>query len=378
MELTEKDIKFAADGIDRLVCAPIGAKFFRRTEYPLIHLLYEAARKNSDTGDPLTYQAAKGIVDRVKPGDVVIFLTGWYLPMFMIGENDGPPGCAGLARAINFGLSATPIVFSESGHLDIIKASFRGAGFRIGDDLERVRKIFRNVYVDAPLSPLMDEAESMEIVNRTLDELNPSAIIAVEKSGPNAAGLNHSLPGRDLTPLNGKYHLMVEEARKRGILTIACGDGGNEIGMGNVYDTVQKYLATGSKCYDGCGAGCAATTKTDVLVVGFISNWAAYGIQAALSLLLGRHELMHDGEIEAQVLRQTADAGAAGPPYGFSEMGVDEVPAKFNIGIVELLKHTVLDYLTHTQGRQKYMESIKHIKDLDTWIKEEYPRIESK
>ena len=29
MELTEKDIKFAADGIDRLVCAPSGVDFGR-------------------------------------------------------------------------------------------------------------------------------------------------------------------------------------------------------------------------------------------------------------------------------------------------------------------------------------------------------------
>ena len=139
MELTKQDIKFAADSIDRLVCAPIGAKFFRRTEYPLIHLLYEAARQKSATGEPLTYQAAEALADRVKPGDVVIFLTGWYLPMYMIGENDGPPGSAGLARAINFGLGATPIVFSESGHLDIIKASFKAAGFRIADDLKEAR-----------------------------------------------------------------------------------------------------------------------------------------------------------------------------------------------------------------------------------------------
>jgi hypothetical protein len=372
MKLTEKDIKLAADEIDRLVCAPIGSKFFRRTEYPLIHLLYEAARKKTATGDPLTYQAAKGLADRVKPGDIVIFLTGWYLPMYMIGENDGPPGSAGLARAINFGLGATPIVFSESGHLDIIKASFQGAGFRMMDDLKEARKILRRAYVAAPLSPRMNEAQSLDIIGRCLDELKPSAIIAVEKSSPNAAGRNHSLPGRDITPINAKYHLMVEEARRRGILTIGCGDGGNEIGMGIVQEEVKKYLATGGKCYCGCGGGAAAMTQTDHLVVGFISNWAAYGIEAVLALLLQRHEVMHNGEIEGRVLELTANAGSAGPPYGFSEMGVDELPARFNIHLVEQLKYTVDDYLTQTEGRLNYMETVKKITDLDTWIKEEY------
>jgi len=372
MQFSEKDIKFATDNIDRLICASIGSKFFRRTEYPLIHLLYEAARKKSDTRDPLTYQAAKGLVDRVKLGDTVIFLTGWYLPMFMIGETDGPPGVAGLARAVNFGLEATPIVFSESGHLEIIRSSLRGAGFRISNELKEAQKILCRAYVAAPLSPLMDEERSKEIINRWLDDLKPSAIIAVEKSSPNAAGLNHSLPGRDITPLTGKYHLMVEEAKRRGIFTIGCGDGGNEIGMGNVQEEVRQYLATGAKCYCGCGEGCAATTKTDVLVVGFISNWAAYGIEAALALLLNRPEIMHDGEIEERVLQLTANAGSAGPPYGFSEMGVDELPARFNIFLVEQLRYTVTDFLTQTEGRLKYMSRIKELKDLDTWIKGEY------
>jgi D-glutamate cyclase len=372
MKLTEGDIKFAADGIDRLVCAPIGSKFFRRTEYPLIHLLYEAARKKSATGDPLTYQAAKGLADRVKPGDTVLFLTGWYLPMYMIGENDGPPGSAGLARAVNFGLSATPVVFSESGHVEIIKACFQGAGFRLAGNLKEARKILRRVYVAAPLSPRMDETKSMEVIRRQLDEINPSAVVSIEKASPNAAGLNHSLPGRDITPLNAKYHLLIEEARRRGILTIGVGDGGNEIGMGNVHEEVKQYLATGAKCHCGCGAGAAATTKTDVLVVGFISNWGAYGIEAAMALLLGRPELMHDGEIEERVLKQGADAGSAGPPYGFSEMGVDELPARFNIHLVDQLKYTVNDYLQQTEGRASYMERIKGLVDLDKWIREEY------
>jgi hypothetical protein len=273
---------------------------------------------------------------------------------------------------MNFGLGATPIVFSESGHVDIIKASFQGAGFRVMDDLREVRKILRRAYVAAPLSPRMDEAKSMEIIRRWLDELNPAAVISIEKSSPNAMGKNHSLPGRDITPINAKYHLMVEEARRRGILTVACGDGGNEIGMGNVHEEVKQYLATGATCHCGCGGGAAATTQVDHLVVGFISNWAAYGIEAALALLLQRHEVMHDGEVEERVLRLTANAGSAGPPYGFSEMGVDEVPSRFNIYLVEQLKYTVNDYLTQTEGRANYMEMIKTISDLDTWIKEEY------
>ena len=375
MKLSEKDIKYAADGIDRLVCAPVGYKFLGKSDYPLIHLLYEAARKKSKSDDPLTYQAAKGLVDHVKPGGTVIFLTGWYLPAYMYGENDGPPGCAGLARAINYGLNATPIVFSESGHLGIINASFKAAGFHLSEDVKTARKILRRVYVDAPLSPKMDEKQSSDIVNRLLDEINPSAIIAVEKSSPNVAGVNHSLQGRDLTPINGKYHLLVNEARRRGIFTIGIGDGGNEIGMGLVEEEVRKYLPAGDKCYCPCGKGCAAVTMTDALIVAFISNWGAYGIEAVLSLLLDNYDLMHDGRLEERILRAAAYAGACSAPAGFGQMGVDNLDERFNIVIVEQLKYTVNDYLNMVDFRHRYYESFKSAEmDLDTWIKEEYAR----
>ena len=126
MKLTEKDIKLAADEIDRLVCAPIGSKFFRRTEYPLIHLLYEAARRKTATGDPLTYQAAKGLVDHVKPGDVVIFLTGWYLPMYMIGENDGPQVLRGLPGRSISGWAPLRSSFRNQGTSTLSRPRFRG------------------------------------------------------------------------------------------------------------------------------------------------------------------------------------------------------------------------------------------------------------
>jgi hypothetical protein len=373
MKLTEKDIKFAADEIDRLVCAPIGYKFLGKTDYPLIHLLYEAARKKSNSEDPLTYQAAKGLVDRVKPGDNVIFITGWYLPAYMYTENDGPPGCAGLGRAINYGLEATPIAFSESGHLDTIKASFRAAGFHIADDVNSARKILRRMHVAAPPSPNMDEEQSLKIVNQLLDELNPSAVIAVEKSSPNMAGINHSIQGRDLTPINGKYHLFFDEARRRGIFTIGIGDAGNEIGMGIVEEEVRKYLPAGDKCYCPCGKGCAAVTKTDAPVVAFISNWGAYGTEAVLSLLLDHYDIMHDGRLEKRVLQMAAYSGACSPPNGFAQMGVDGLDERFNVSIVDQLKYTVNDYLNMLEFRHRYYESFKTSEmKLDTWIKTEY------
>jgi hypothetical protein len=369
--LTLEQAKVVADGIDRLITAPIGAKFFGRTEYPYVRLMYEAARAKAKDNDPLTYIAAKGLIDNVKPGDSVIILTGWYLPMYMQGETDGPPGAAGIARAIDFGLQATPIVMTESKLQEIVGSALKGAGLRVYDNIAEAKKIARRAAVLSPLSPAMSDEESKKIIAQVLDEIKPAAVISVEKSSRNIKGIYHSLPGRDISPLNAKYDLLFDEARKRGIFTIGCGDGGNEIGLGNIRETVEKYLATGSKCYCGCGGGAAAAIETESLVIGYITNWAAYGIEAVLSLMLDMPEVMHNEDVERRVLDECARAGASGPPYGHSDPEVDEVPAKYNINLVELLKYTVVDHLVQTKTRKWYMESIKDV-DLAERMNEEY------
>lgn len=71
---------------------------------------------------------------------------------------------------------------------------------------------------------------------------------------------------------------------------MGIGDVGNEIGMGNINDTVKKLLPLGSKCLCPCGAGVAAATKVDLAITAAISNWGAYAIAAAISALTGEAE----------------------------------------------------------------------------------------
>ncbi|MDI6638189.1 MAG: DUF4392 domain-containing protein, partial [Bacillota bacterium] len=135
----------------------------------------------------------------------------------------------------------------------------------------------------------------------------------------------------------------------------------------------EKYLPVGAKCHCPCGQGVAATTETDSMIVSFVSNWGAYGIEAALAMLLGRTDVIHSAEDEERILRAAAWAGAIASPYGYSGVAVvDQIPEKINVNIVEMLHYMVKAYLVDTEQRKWYQETAKHQADMNTWIKEEY------
>jgi len=369
--LSELEQKIACDGVDHVVAVAVGGKFHKIEKVPLIRYLYEAARRKAND-EPLSYRAAKGLIERVKPGDNVLIVTGWYLPHFMSGESDGPPGAAGLARALDLGLKATPVLMTEPKLRPIVEASCRGAGLRVYD-LEEAMKIPRRVTVWDKLHPYMSEEETDKIAAQILDEVKPSAVIAVEKGSRNEKGVYHSLWGLDISPLTAKIDRLVEMAKRRGIFTIGIGDGGNEIGMGNIKEEVKKYLPSGAKCYCPCGAGVAATTECDELIVAFVSNWGAYGIEAALALLLGRTDVMHSGEVEKSILEEAGRAGAIASPYGYSGTRVDQMPGEISIKIVELLNYLTYAYLVETEQRIWYQEENRlHGAKMKVWIEEEY------
>lgn len=78
--------KTIGEAVDRLVTVPM-SNWTILKGLPLIDL-YNAARKKA--GMPLTLKAAQKIKERVKPGDHIIFLTGFVIPHFQKAETDGP------------------------------------------------------------------------------------------------------------------------------------------------------------------------------------------------------------------------------------------------------------------------------------------------
>ena len=78
--------------------------------------------------------------------------------------------------------------------------------------------------------------------------------------------------GKDISDATSPIDELVVQAARRGIPTVGVGDGGNEIGMGNVAHAIARRLAL---------EPCVVTV--DDLVVATVSNWGAYGIVAAMA-----------------------------------------------------------------------------------------------
>jgi hypothetical protein len=333
-----------ADYIDRLITVEM-----RNRAMPngTITPLYEAARAEGG-GEPLTFRAAAGLVKNVRPHDNVFIVTGagsgTLIPQ---GENDGPVGAAVLARAVFLGLGATPIFVCEKHHVEPIVAASEAAGVPIRTLDVTLNSRVSGAVVSAPTTEDEVGLWAAELYN----DLKPTALISIERLGPNRLGVIHGatgiagwLPQVDLAPV-------FTEAASRGVFSIGIGDVGNEIGFGRIQDTVRKVQPYGEKCQCPCGGGMATVISTDVLVVAAVSNWGGYGIEAALSLLLNRPDLPHTPAMAESILKRCTEAGGIEAIHCTQTFSCDGIAGEGHMSIVQLLGEMVrIDLQTPTTG----------------------------
>jgi len=327
--------KIVADYVDRLI--NIEMKIQGDKTRGTKTQLYEAARIKQK--EPLTYLAAKALIDNLKKGNAVIIATGAGAPPKLPkGETDGPLGAAALARAIDLGFEAKPIITGEEWTLEPTIAACEAAGITIVDE-----KLFHersHVALVIPYKP--GEEKDQSTAKQMLEKFDPKAIITVEKHGPNARGRYHTVMGIGKSPDDvANINILVELAQKKGIITIGIGDGGNEIGFGLIYDEVRKIQKFGSKCQCPCGDGMATVTKTDVLVSAATSNWGAYGVVTMLAFLLKNTLLLQDKETEYRMLDACVRAGAFDSLHNSQSMYVDGVSSSSQLALITML-HEIL------------------------------------
>ncbi len=121
--------------------------------------------------------------------------------------------------------------------------------------------------------PLVGWDASRPIIKKALQDLNPSLVISIERPGVTADGRYYNMRKEDITEFTAKFDLFFQECQ---CPSIAFGDGGNEIGMGNVRQALAGLDIMPS------------VTTCDELVIASVSNWGVYGVVAALSSHLGQ------------------------------------------------------------------------------------------
>lgn len=173
----------------------------------------------------------------------VIIGTGF--PVSGTFETDGPVGAIALYQALRL-LGAKPVIACGP---PLSKA--------LAGDYEVLELAAREL-----------RAASIEAATQ-LQEFRPEAIVAIERPGLAADGRYYNMRGEDITARCSIFDPFVTLAT---CPTIAIGDGGNEIGMGNIAGALAALNITTS------------VTRCDELLVADVSNWGAYGLIAFLAL----------------------------------------------------------------------------------------------
>lgn len=112
--------------------------------------------------------------------------------------------------------------------------------------------------------------DAAEFARQSLQQLSPELIISIERPGLAADGRYYNMRGLDISARCANFDVFFQQAS---CPTIAIGDGGNEIGMGNLNEAVSQLAITPS------------VTCCDELLLADVSNWAAYALVALVSKL---------------------------------------------------------------------------------------------
>lgn len=314
--------------IDRIISTEM--RFGEGLPRGVTHQMYDCARA-AQGGSPLTFLAADGLRKAIGRNDTVLIVTGaGVIPHLPRGETDGPQGGASMARALDVALGAKSVFISEERNMEPIIASAKAAGL-LDVDMDIFRQ--RGGVCHSRIMPLgVDGSE--EFAANLFEELDPKAVIFIERPGPAANGNFHSLTGTICPPSEmSNSQTLAAEAKKRGVFTLGIGDGGNEIGFGKISEDIKRIQPYGPTI--------ATVTETDVLVPAAVSNWGAYGVAAALAGLVGNFDALHDEADELRMLEKCMEAGAMDGGFARLYARVDGTSKETQCAIVTILREIV-------------------------------------
>jgi len=334
-----KNGEVAANMVDRLLTVEI--RYGKRPDVNLIPDLYDAAREKLG-GLPISLLAANKLIENVGQGDTVFLMDGFaYQPNFPYGENDGPLGIASLARSLRLGLGAIPVIVAGEGDLTLAEKTTVAAGLTLLD--YEAAKAANIHTATSEKFPTVSKERSAIKSAELFEKYSPKAIISIETVGPNSKGVKHTGDGNDVEAMANIAALeyLIFEAEKRGVLTIGCVDGGNEIGCGTIEEAVRKYRFNGSTCLCPCQGGTVCTIKTDIVYPASVSNWAAYGISAMLSYFLNRPDILQDEPTERRMLEASINHGSVDGEEGQLILSCDAIDYVTGEGMLTLLRKII-------------------------------------
>ena len=250
-------------------------------------------------------QAAQYIMDH--PGNVAI-VTGFYILSAGSPETDGPAGAIAIGKALQ-ALGRRVTYITDSYTVPVLEGLLE-------DGTE---------VVDFPIA---DIETSRKASSEILERLDLSLIISIERCSRTNDDAYLNMRYVDITPHTARLDYLFEA----GIPSVGIGDGGNEIGMGNLVEFIPLVETLPND---------PAVTKVDRLIISSVSNWGGYGLVAALSRFAGRN-LLPTIDGETKVIQKSVDMGAVDGTTGERKYYVDGFTTEENGELLARL-HAVVD-----------------------------------
>lgn len=222
------------------------------------------------------------LTDTLLAAKRAVILTGFPVDCGGVccGETDGPGGAANLAHALKaVGCGVTFLTDCVS--LPQVRAA--------ADCLAPGAEV-----VCLPGKGTEAFAESL------LTRLRPTHFFTIERPGKGSDGHFHNLHGGVIDSMVTDTDFLLPLSRRSGAVTIAVGDGGNELGMGALRAVIESHVPYGAKL--------AAVETADFTLVSGVSNWWGWGVAALLSAATGRW-LLPSPEEEFYLLSSVVEAG---------------------------------------------------------------------
>ena len=293
--------------LDHIVTAEVRPREMPRGNVELFYRLSQGA-----TLTPLVYTISRRLL-ALPPGKLGI-ATGALGPDIPFGENDGPLGAVALAHVLR-ALGHRVSLLAEGPVMPVMRA------------LAAVR----GVEID-PIELDLESADQHAKLASGLD-----ALICIEKAGINPAGVLHSMTGKSRDGTRAKIDGLVRRLREQGKLTIGIGDGGNEIGFGNLRERVIAKVPYGAVCACPCRRGILTETQTDYLYPVSVSNWGAYALVAAIAMRTRDLRLVHGPTEERRFLLIAKQYDCRDGQLGLAGSTVDRVTGATSEAVCHLL-----------------------------------------
>ena len=224
-------------------------------------------------------------------------LIGTGFPVIDTFETDGPVGAISLYKAMEV-LGATPYIVCGAPLSDVLKNDYRVHEIKVGEHEER-------------------DHEALH----ALEKFQPSLIISIGRPGQAADGGYYNMRGESIGMRAACFDTFVRHCK---CPTIAIGDGGNEIGMGNVADALKALDIV------------PATTTCDELVVADVSNWGGHGLVAMLSVIVEQDLLK--GFDNSDCLRYLSERGSVDGVTRDNTLTEDSLPASDGEALILTLR----------------------------------------